>query len=109
MVNGSIRRGQRNTLSELIKAARTKILERLFSASSSQLKTRTGPATALWHSSATSTIKMHDHPIEDVRLQYRLLSAIEQLLVRDHGIVRYAPFNLPLANVATLSWFSIAT
>jgi hypothetical protein len=89
--------GQRNTLAELIKAARTKILERLFSAPL-PIENPHRPSDCSLAFIATSTIKMHDHPIEDVRLQYRLLSAIEQLLVRDHGIVRYAPFNLPLAS-----------
>ena len=88
---------QRNTLAELIKAARSKILDRLFS-SSLPIENPHRPSDCSLAFIATSTLKMHDHPIEDVRLQYRLLNAIEQLLVRDHGIVRYAPFNLPLAN-----------
>lgn len=88
---------QRNTLAELIKAARSKILERLFS-SPLPIENPHRPSDCSLAFIATSTIKMHDHPIEDVRLQYRLLSTIEQLLVRDHGIVRYAPFNLPMAS-----------
>lgn len=88
---------QKNTLTELIKAARTKILERLF-ASAQPIENPHRPSDCSLAFITTSTIKMHDHPIEDVRLQYRLLNAIEQLLVRDHGIVRYAPFDLPLAN-----------
>lgn len=88
---------QKNTLAELIKAARSKILDRLFS-SPLPIENPHRPSDCSLAFIATSTIKMHDHPIEDVRLQYRLLSAIEELLVRDHGIVRYAPFNLPLAS-----------
>ncbi len=88
---------QKNILAELIKAARTKILERLFSAPQ-PVENPHRPSDCSLAFISTSSIKMHDHPIEDVRLQYRLLAAIEQMLVRDHGIVRYAPFALPLSD-----------
>ncbi len=87
----------KNTLAELIKAARAKILERLFG-SAQPIENPHRPSDCSLAFVTTSSIKMHDHPIEDVRLQYRLLAAIEQLLVLDHGIVRYAPFFLPLEN-----------
>lgn len=43
-------------------------------------------------------IRLDDHPITDARKHLEMLGKVEDSLVRDHGMIRYAPFSLSLAD-----------
>ena len=45
---------------------------------------------------ASSTGTLADDPTKDVALKLQLLDTLEKALVRDHGMIRYAPFTLTL-------------
>lgn len=44
----------------------------------------------------TSDIKLSDNVIDDVKKHVEILKSIEKTLVRENGIIRYAPFNFKL-------------
>ncbi|MBU6452287.1 MAG: hypothetical protein KGS72_10940 [Cyanobacteria bacterium REEB67] len=86
---------QPQTLDYLIKQARGKVIDRLFG----QMLPVESPHRPLDCSLAfisTSTVVLGSDVISDVVLQYQLLQVLETNLVRAHGIVRYAPFDLTM-------------
>jgi hypothetical protein len=83
----------RKTIDYLIKQARGKVIDRLFG----QILPMENPHRPLDCSLAfisTSTIVLGSDVVSDVVLHYQLLQVLEEKLVRAHGIVRYAPFDL---------------
>ncbi len=83
------------TLTNLIDAAHTKIMQRLFSGAL-PVENPQRPIDCSLAFIATSTIEFDDDALTNCRLHFRLLAAVEENLVRDHGIIRYAPFDLAI-------------
>ncbi len=44
----------------------------------------------------TSNIKLSDNPLDDVKKHIEILDKLEKTLVRENGIIRYAPFSFKL-------------
>ncbi len=84
-----------SVLDQLIRQARGKIIDRLFG-QELPIESPQRPMDCSLAFIATSTITFDDDTIADVHLQYQLLQALEEKLVRTHGIIRYAPFALAM-------------
>ncbi len=87
--------GDQKILSDLIAAAQAKIVERLFSGPQ-PVENPQRPLDCSLAFISTSSIKFEEDPLSNCRLHFRLLAAVEENLVRDHGIIRYAPFDLAM-------------
>ncbi len=83
------------TLAKLIDAAHTKIMQRLFSGAL-PVENPQRPLDCSLAFIATSTIEFDNDALVNCRLHFRVLAAVEENLVRDHGIIRYAPFDLAM-------------
>lgn len=84
-------------LETLLRLARGKIIDRLFG-QTLPVENPHRPIDCSLAFITTSTIALADDIVEDVQLHIRLLQVLEEKLVRAHGIVRYAPFDLPVGD-----------
>lgn len=83
------------TLDELIVRAHEKIVHRLFG-SEEPIEHPLRPFDSSSAFISTSSIKLADTAVEDAALHCRLLDSLERHLLRENGMIRYAPFNLPM-------------
>lgn len=82
-------------LPNLLRLARGKIIDRLFG-QAEPVENPHRPMDCSLAFITTSSIALADDIVEDVQLHLKVLQALEKNLVRPHGIVRYAPFSLPM-------------
>jgi hypothetical protein len=84
-------------LETLLRLARGKIIDRLFG-QTLPVENPHRPIDCSLAFITTSTIALADDIVEDVQLHIKLLQVLEEKLVGAHGIVRYAPFDLPVGD-----------
>jgi hypothetical protein len=82
-------------IDQLIKQARGMIIDRLFG-QPLPVESPHRPIDCSLAFISTSTILFSDDVVSDVLLHYQLLEVLEEKLVRAHGIIRYAPFELSM-------------
>lgn len=87
------------SLETLLRLARGKIIDRLFG-QELPMENPHRPLDASLAFITTSTIALADDQVEDIALHIKLLQVLEEKLVRGHGIIRYAPFDLPVQTEA---------
>lgn len=88
-------------LKALIDAAHLKIMDRLFGAAH-PIENPIRPTDSSLSFISTSTIKLSEVVAEDVTRHFQVLSYLEETIVRDNGIIRYAPFPLKLSDGKTV-------
>lgn len=86
-------RNKNGELDQVIAAAQKKVEERLLGENGPQ-ENPNRPFDCSLAFISTSTIELDTNTVEDVKRHYSLLAAIEEKLVRQFGIIRYAPFAL---------------
>lgn len=91
----------RKVLEDLIRAARTKIIARLTEGEHPVEHPRRPFDSSLAFISASS-ISLADDLEEDVQKHFDLLEFVERTLVREHGIIRYAPFEVKTESNETM-------
>ena len=77
----------------LIEAARQKVIYRIVRSERPCESPLRESDSSLAFISACNT-KLADDELENVRLHFRLLQSLEDTIVREHGILRYAPFDM---------------
>lgn len=85
----------KTTLDELVERAHEKLVYRLFG-SEEPIEHPLRPFDSSSAFISTSAIKLADTAVEDAALHCRLLDSLERHLLRENGMIRYAPFSLPI-------------
>lgn len=85
----------KKTIDELIEAAKQKVIARL-TAGDHPVEHPRRPIDSSLAFISTSTIELADDLDEDVSKHFAVLEFVEKELVRQHGIIRYAPFEVKM-------------
>jgi hypothetical protein len=86
-----------DTLDKLIASANQKMADRLFG-SEEPMEHPIRPFDSSSAFIVTSGVKLANTNLADAKLHCRLLESLERHLVKDNGMIRYSPFDLPTEN-----------